>query len=251
MLRHYFHAYQKLQALGAEEEAELYGTVWKYGIVFDISKEEIEDAAETVNSGMVEQEGCETLRGLKSGLQKLLFIRKLFFCTVLAIEATEGNADFGKWSVAIQTMRHLTAETARFTTNIDNILNGEISKFYSCHAFHFEFLIRIASHSFRNYHHARKQRHESAREGIPHKKQLTHPESRWFDNMFRYSTFPLWELQQHLGNRDGIRGRGYPTACHYVSALQDEGRARSGSACKTKTRTVSGNGSGAEVGDSA
>lgn len=127
LLRHYFHAYQKLQALGAEEEAELYGTVWKYGIVFDISKEEIEDAAETVNSGMVEQEGCETLRGLKSGLQKLLFIRKLFFCTVLAIEATEGNADFGKWSVAIQTMRHLTAETARFTTNIDDILNGEIS----------------------------------------------------------------------------------------------------------------------------
>lgn len=170
LLCHYFHAYQKLQALGAEEETELYGTVWKYGIVFDISKEEIEDAAETVNSGMVEQEGCETLQGLKSGLQKLLFIRKLFFCTILAIEATEGNADFGKWSVAIQTMRHLTAETARFTTNINDILNGEMGKSYSCPAFHFGVLTRIGSHSFRKCHHSRKQRHESAGKGISGKK---------------------------------------------------------------------------------
>lgn len=87
----------------------------------------MQEAAEFANAEVLETGETINLRALKIGLQKLHIIRKLFLCSLLAIDADGGESDFTRWAAAIETMLHLSAETSKMTGAIDDILREEES----------------------------------------------------------------------------------------------------------------------------
>ncbi len=122
MLSPYYEAYQYLRALAVELDLE------KYYDVYEISSTDMYEAAEFASAEIINSDEADSLRALRLGLQKLHIIRKLFLCSLLALDADGGKSDFPRWGAAIETMRRLSAETAKMSGAIDEILQEEDSK---------------------------------------------------------------------------------------------------------------------------
>lgn len=88
----------------------------------------MDEAKEFANAEKFDSEEANSLAALKIALQKLHMIRKLFLCTLLALDADSGKSDFPRWAAATDTMRHISAETAKMTRTIDDVLREEESK---------------------------------------------------------------------------------------------------------------------------
>lgn len=88
----------------------------------------MDEAQEFANAEVFESEEANSLTDLKSAMQKLHLIRKLFLCSLLALDADGGKSDFPRWAAATDTMRHISAETAKMTRTIDDILREEESE---------------------------------------------------------------------------------------------------------------------------
>lgn len=122
MLSPHFKAYQSLRPLAIEVDLE------KYYDIYEISRTDLDNAEEFANVESFDSEEANSLTALKIALQKLHMIRKLFLCSLLALDADGGKSDFPRWAVASDTMRHISAETAKMTRTIDDILREEESK---------------------------------------------------------------------------------------------------------------------------
>ena len=129
MLLPHYQAYQSLRPLALESDLE------KYYDIYEISRTDMHEAAEFASAEVFGSEEASSLKALKIGLQKLHLIRKLFLCSLLAVDADGGESDFPRWAAATETMQHLSAETAKMTGTVDDILREEESKLHNCIAY--------------------------------------------------------------------------------------------------------------------
>lgn len=67
----------------------------------------------------------DTLRALKLGLRNLHLKRKLYLCSLLALDADGGRSDCSVWTTATESMNNLALETAQMANSIDTILYEE------------------------------------------------------------------------------------------------------------------------------
>ncbi|KAL8880288.1 MAG: hypothetical protein Q9198_002279 [Flavoplaca austrocitrina] len=67
----------------------------------------------------------DLLKVFKFESQRLHMIRKLFFCSLLAISADGGKLDFARWSAATRIMDVLSVETREATQVVDETLGVE------------------------------------------------------------------------------------------------------------------------------
>ena len=100
------------------------GDLEKYYDIYEISRSDIQEAEEAPVP-TTDGDDAETLKALKLGFQKLHINRKLYLCSLLALNADGSKSDFPIWSVASESMETLASETAKMTTNIDEILGEE------------------------------------------------------------------------------------------------------------------------------
>lgn len=122
MLSPHYQAYQSLRPLAVEVDLE------KYYDIYEISRTDMDEAKEFAIAEIIDTEEANSLTALKIALQRLHMIRKLYLCSLLALDADGGKSDFPRWAVATHTMRHISAETEKVTRTIDEILREEESK---------------------------------------------------------------------------------------------------------------------------
>lgn len=123
MLSSYHQACQVLRPLAVDLDLE------KYYDIYEISRSDM-DIVEDINAEILDSEAADSLKSLKVSLQKLHMIRKLFLCSLLALEADGGKSDFSRWAAAIETMRRITWETTKITSCIDDILREEEGQWF-------------------------------------------------------------------------------------------------------------------------
>ncbi|KAL8929634.1 MAG: hypothetical protein Q9172_000430 [Xanthocarpia lactea] len=114
----YYRAYEELKPLAVEVDLE------KYLDIYEISRSEVAEF-ELLKDANHFGIGEDTLKAFKFDLQKLYVIRKLFFCSLLAISADGSKLDFAKWSAATRIMDNLSAETRRATEDVNEIFGAE------------------------------------------------------------------------------------------------------------------------------
>ena len=119
MFSPYYEAYEDLKPLAINLDLE------KYYDIYEISLTDMEDAELVANVNASDIEDADTLQDLKVGLQKLHIIRKLFLCTLLALDADGSKPDFQRWSIATETMNRVSSLTSKMVFNIDKVLGDE------------------------------------------------------------------------------------------------------------------------------
>lgn len=119
MFSPYYEAYEDLKPLA------IYLDLEKYYDIYEISVTDMEDAELVANVNASDIEDADTLQDLKVGLQKLHIIRKLFLCTLLALDADGSKSDFQRWSIATEKMNRVSSLTSKMVFNIDEVLGDE------------------------------------------------------------------------------------------------------------------------------
>lgn len=119
MFAPYYQAYESLRPHSIEQDLE------KYYDIYEVSETDLQDAKVIATTNLAELEDADTLHDLKIGLQKLHVVRKLFLCTLLALDADGGQLDFQRWATANETMRALSSLTAKKAYNLSDILGEE------------------------------------------------------------------------------------------------------------------------------
>ena len=119
MFSPYYVAYQSMKPLAVDTDLE------KYYDIYDISRTDMEDAELIANVNVSEILDADRLQDLKVGLQKLQVIRKLFLCTLLALDADGSKLDFHRWSIAVDTITSVSHLTMRMVSDIDEVMGDE------------------------------------------------------------------------------------------------------------------------------
>ena len=122
MFAPYYSAYENMKPLAVDLDLE------KYYDIYEISRTDMEDAELVANVNISEIEDADTLQDLKVGLQKLQVIRKLFLCTLLALDADGSKSDFQRWSIATDNMNSVSSLTIKMICNIDEAMGDEEGK---------------------------------------------------------------------------------------------------------------------------
>ncbi len=97
----------------------------KYCDIYEISRTDVNLATTVAGAESTEIEDADTLRALKYQLQNLHIVRKLFLCSLLALDADGGKSDFARWAAAIETMNHISAELRKMALDIEEGLGEE------------------------------------------------------------------------------------------------------------------------------
>ena len=119
MFAPYYHAYESLRPYAVETDLE------KYFDIYEISQIDLQDAEVIATADLSEMETADTLQDLKIGLQKLHVIRKIFLCTLLALNADGGKADFRRWSATSEAMGALSSIVTKTVFDMDEVLGNE------------------------------------------------------------------------------------------------------------------------------
>lgn len=120
MLRPYVDACKVVRLLVEEHDLE------KYFEIYEISPSDLRD----IENGEIEtgSEDAETLKSLKASLYRLHTIRRIFLCSLLALDADGGKPDFTRWGIVVHEMQRLASITAECTEKLDRILSEEERK---------------------------------------------------------------------------------------------------------------------------
>lgn len=122
MFAPYYQAYEDLRPHAVETDLE------KYFDIYEISRIDLQDAEIIATADLSEVENADTLQDLKIGLQKLHVIRRIFLCTLLALNADGGKADFQRWSATSEAMGALSFVVAKVVSDMDDVLGEEEGK---------------------------------------------------------------------------------------------------------------------------
>ncbi|KAK4648528.1 uncharacterized protein QC761_110940 [Podospora bellae-mahoneyi] len=95
----------------------------KFHDVYDISDFDISDAMQGFSDR--EFDDPESVKTLKIAAARFHTIRKIFLCSLLALEATGDNTDFLRWSTAVESLRALTEATDEGLFKVRQILDEE------------------------------------------------------------------------------------------------------------------------------
>ena len=125
MFAPYYHAYLDLRPHAVATDLE------KYFDVYEINGIDLQDAEIIATCDLSEMENADKLHDLKIGLQKLHRVRKIFLCTLLALNADGGKADFRRWSITSEVMASLSTMVAKTVFDMDEVLGDEEGKSYT------------------------------------------------------------------------------------------------------------------------
>lgn len=100
----------------------------KYYDIYELNQSDVQEAGEPFSARLEDTEDPDALKTLKRGMKKLYIVRKIFLCSLLAIDADRSKSNPLSWSIASESMRHLAHETSRCAMDIDDILKEEECK---------------------------------------------------------------------------------------------------------------------------
>jgi len=95
----------------------------KYHDIYDISDLDAADAAQGFREA--DFEDVESLRTLKIVAARFHTIRKMFLCSLLALEASGEKSDFLRWTTAVEGLRELNEATKHGYERLSAILREE------------------------------------------------------------------------------------------------------------------------------
>jgi hypothetical protein len=91
--------------------------------VYDISNPDLQEAA--LGYSETEFEDTETLKALRILQYRLSTLRRVYLCSLLALEADGGKPDFARWSAVVDSMQCLARPTGQWSEKMNNILVEE------------------------------------------------------------------------------------------------------------------------------
>jgi hypothetical protein len=112
----YAEASEALRPLAVELDLE------KYHDIYEISQSDIQDVFCLGKDDEQGGEDAEALKFLKLGLQRLYLVRKLFLCSLLALDADGSKYDLPRWSLAINLMQDLSTKSTTAAFELDKVL---------------------------------------------------------------------------------------------------------------------------------
>ena len=95
----------------------------KYLDVYDISSADLLEAQ--LGYSEAEFEDAETLKVLRMLQYRLCTLRRVYLCSLLALEADGGKPDFARWSMAVDSMMHLASVSGQYSEKLNKILGEE------------------------------------------------------------------------------------------------------------------------------
>ncbi|KAK3208715.1 hypothetical protein GRF29_77g1786581 [Pseudopithomyces chartarum] len=95
----------------------------RYLDVYDVSNPDLQDAAQGYNQS--EFEDNETLKALRVLQYRLSTLRRVYLCSLLALEADGGKTDFTRWTVVVDSMTDLAATAGEWTEKFNRIVQEE------------------------------------------------------------------------------------------------------------------------------
>jgi hypothetical protein len=95
----------------------------KYLDVYDVSNPALQEAAQGYSES--EFEDAETLKVLRVLQYRLFTLRRVYLCSLLALEADGGKPDFTRWAAAVDSISILTAATGKWSEKFNSVLTEE------------------------------------------------------------------------------------------------------------------------------
>ncbi|KAL6703061.1 hypothetical protein ACN47E_010268 [Coniothyrium glycines] len=95
----------------------------KYLDVYEISNPDLQEAAQGYTSS--EFEDPEALKALRTWQYRLSTLRRVYLCSLLALEADGGKPDFTRWSIAVDSMLSLARPVGEWSATFNRILAEE------------------------------------------------------------------------------------------------------------------------------
>lgn len=91
--------------------------------MYDINNPDLQEAA--LGYSETEFEDAETLKVLRILQYRLSTLRRVYLCSLLALEADGGKPDFNRWSLTVDSMLDLAAPTGTWSEKLNKILCEE------------------------------------------------------------------------------------------------------------------------------
>jgi vezatin len=98
----------------------------KYYDIYDISDLDMVDARQGLAE--LDAEDAESLRTLKISAARFHIVRKMFLCSLLALDANGDNNDLLRWTTTVEALRTLNTATASSCERLKNILSEQESE---------------------------------------------------------------------------------------------------------------------------
>ena len=95
----------------------------KYLDVYDVSNPDLQEASQGYSES--EFEDAETLKVLRTLQYRLTTLRRVYMCSLLALQADGGKPDFSRWSAVVDSMVTLAAPTGAWSERFNRVLGEE------------------------------------------------------------------------------------------------------------------------------
>lgn len=95
----------------------------KYLDVYEISNPDLQEAAQGYTES--EFEDAETLKALRTLQYRLSTLRRVYLCSLLALEADGGKPDFPRWSTVVESMLGLARPVGQWSEKFNRVLAEE------------------------------------------------------------------------------------------------------------------------------
>ncbi|KAF2634983.1 hypothetical protein P280DRAFT_474272 [Massarina eburnea CBS 473.64] len=95
----------------------------KYLDVYDVSNPDLQDAAQGYSDS--EFEDAETLKVLRVLQYRLSILRRVYLCSLLALNADGGKPDFSRWAAVVDSLLTLAAATGVWSEKFNRVLAEE------------------------------------------------------------------------------------------------------------------------------
>lgn len=95
----------------------------KYLDVYEISNPDLQEAAQGYSAS--EFEDAETLKALRTLQYRLSTLRRVYLCSLLALEADGGKPDFTRWSSVVESMLSLARPVGQWSEKFNRVLAEE------------------------------------------------------------------------------------------------------------------------------
>lgn len=95
----------------------------KYLDVYEVSNPDVQEAAQGYSPS--EFEDADTLKALRTLQYRLSTLRRVYLCSLLALEADGGQTDFTRWSTVVQSMLSLARPIGQWSEKFNQILAEE------------------------------------------------------------------------------------------------------------------------------
>ena len=95
----------------------------KYLDVYEISNPDLQEAGQGYSAS--EFEDAETLKALRTLQYRLSTLRRVYLCSLLALEADGGKPDFTRWSTVVDSMLSLARPIGQWSEKFNRVLAEE------------------------------------------------------------------------------------------------------------------------------